>query len=253
MRWHYFRKRKHHIPLQFPIVYYFFPYTKKNLGVKVGPILIVHDGKENAQQSIINLGGFNRVGKNFLQRVIKNPKFLSGQAGEGRASGKEFIKWCRRYLTVRSLSGISNNNLINLLFQYQKQYEGFALANACWWVFLGDRIEIEINKSLARNQFKDDEIQEIKNNLFPPAEISYARKENLDFLKIVDLVKQDKIPLRGFMSFGVNKIIYPPFKKFVDKYFWIPWDYAGPEIWDEKHYFDKIKNYLKIESIPKKR
>jgi len=68
-------------------------------------------------------------------------------------------------------------------------------------------------------------------------EDSYSKIEENKFIALVKIAKK-----RGILDNDVKKKI----KEFSEEYFWFPYEYVGPEIWNEKRITEKIKESLNV-------
>jgi phosphoenolpyruvate synthase/pyruvate phosphate dikinase len=89
------------------------------------------------------------------------------------------------------------------------------------WLFSGEAVQAEIIKELS--EMSSEEQHRIFSVMSIPDEKSYSQEEEEKFWKIVTLARK-----LGIDSLIVEKEI----KKFSKEYFWFPYEYVGPTVWD---------------------
>lgn len=227
MEWYSFRKRK--LQVLNPIIYYFTAYNKKTIGTDFLMNYIIE--KEWMYQLILKKD-YNAAGKFLLDKLSKDKQLIKKSLKVSRKISSDFLDFCRKKFSDK-FSDVNNKELINLMYNYFDFYERFSVANVPPWIFLADQLSYKIFDELGN--FLKEDISNIFLTLSTPNILTYTREEELDVLSLAIDVKEGKNPQFEDL---------PKFKEIVKKYFWIPFDYLGPEIWDEKYYKKKVKELL---------
>jgi len=225
------RNRK--VPVITPPVYYFIKYDKDVFGDDFYPVMVQinEDGWVNM---LFNPDLFNRA-KNILFHEIENsPRAMEKRLADSRDIGEEWLKFCRSELVDEILPKSSDKDLVNLLNEYFDYYPKFSLANVVPWIFFGDYLFEQTVSDL-----KDilDNNQLIK--LSTPNSLTFSQEFELDFQRLLLLCKREFNDIGDASQLKAqiknNKEINKKFNQLVKKYYWIPFDYVGPDIWDEKY------------------
>jgi len=176
----------------------------------------------------------------LLEKTLRDRLYIKRRLKESRKIGQDFLEFCRKNFLSKSLKEQKNKQLIALLNKYSDFYRKFSVVNIPPWLFLADELSKYIEKEF---KFKDSSTFTL---LLTPNTPSYTKEEELAVLSLTTEIKEKDI-----VGFEKTK----GFKKLVNKYFWIPFDYLGPQTWDEKHYIEKIRNLflLDVASLKKKK
>ncbi len=228
MKWHSFRKRK--LPVANPAIYYFTPYNKSNLGTDLTSIIVLENGW---YYNIILEKQFSRAGEYLLKKLLRNKDYIKKRRETSNKIGSEFLRFCRRNLSSSNLQKATDEELAGFLNKFVDFYEDFAAVNNPPWVFLADKLSQFLDKKLGI-QRKENVVL----TLSTPNFLTYTKREELETLDFAVRVKEG-----GISDFTELK----EFKNLVKNHFWIPFDYLGPEVWDEKYYKEKINSLLGLE------
>ena len=231
--WYSFRRRKY--PIVVPIVYYFTPYNKKTIG---SDFFYFHILEKGWNYEFIWEKDMEVAAEYLLKNLLKDRNYIHGRLLKSRELGEKFISFCKNNL-ARKLGGKTDKQLLELLSQFRIFYEKFSLVNVTPWLFLGDRLSSFLAEKI--RGFAKNSVNDVLILLSTPNSRSYTKKEELDVLASAVKIKEGESNIKTEA------------KKLAKKYFWIPFDYVGPELWDEKHYADRISALLRAEaSIIKK-
>jgi phosphoenolpyruvate synthase/pyruvate phosphate dikinase len=229
MKWYSFRKRV--LPLITPVLYYFKQYNKKTIGTNI-LMVVMTEGKWHHQ--IILNKDFEKSGEYFFSELLKDRNSLKKRLKQSREIANNFLDFCRKKLS--GFNEHTNEELIELLEEYYDFYQEFSISNIAPWVFLTDKLSYEILDKLS--DFIKEDINKVFLTLSTTNVLSYTKKEELDVLSFTIDIKEKEI--KDFKDI-------PEFKKLVNNNFWIPFDYLGPNIWDEKYYIKRVKELLNFD------
>jgi phosphohistidine swiveling domain-containing protein len=229
MEWYSFRKRK--LPMIIPVLYYFEPYNKKNIGTD---LFWFHIVEGEWHHELILKENYDKAGEFLFNQLLEDRKFIKKRLKNGGEIGNNFISFLRN--KFRNLKNYTNEELLKLLDEFYDFYQKFSVVNMPPWIFLADKLSYHILERLSG--FVKEDINKIFTILSTPNKSTYTKEEELDVLSLAIYIKENDI--KDFKK--TNE-----FKTLVSKYFWIPFDYLGPEIWDEKYYIKRINELLLFE------
>jgi phosphohistidine swiveling domain-containing protein len=231
MKWYSFRKRK--ILQLNPIYHYFKPYNLSNIGFDFSCIYIF----ENSwQHQLLETKDYERAGKFFFKKILQDKDYLKRRMILSRKIAKKLIRFCHKKLN-QDFNNTPNKELYNLLLDYHSIYQEFSLANVAPWVFLPDILSSYIIKKL--KPITREDTLNVFTTLSTPNYVTYTRQEELSVLALAINIKENNI---------VNFEKTTEFNSLVKSYFWIPFDYNGPDIWDKKYYYNRIKELLSFDT-----
>jgi len=234
-----FKKRR--VPLLTPIQYYWSKMYKNKSGFNFGAVfLIIENGW---MQLSMDEKHFLNIQKSLLQKILNDEKYIYNCYRNTKIFGNKWLKWCRLNLNSDSLKNNSNIELFNKISKYIDFYEDFARINAAPSICAADRLYKYFKDSMLKKySMLEDDI----NLIISPTKPSYLSLFNVEFLKIS---LQLKNKLEKCKSISLKKDIFlevdSQIKNLVQKYFWIPFDYTGPDIWIEAFIFKELKKELK--------
>ncbi len=125
---------------------------------------------------------------------------------------------------------------IKFLDDFIPLYEAVMWDNMIFWVLTNTPLEKRIMTHLQK--YSEDERQEIINTMFQLTTDSYSEIIEDEFQKL----------LKEFKSGEEKKELREHIKNFSDKYFWFPYEYVGPGIWD----FDTVVKKLETSELDHK-
>ena len=228
-----FRKRK--IPLFTPLIYYLTPYSEERVGFDLGKGLMVIE--DEMQQMLFSKKEFEQAGEYLLKQTIKDPLHLKRRMAEGLKIADDWISFCKTRLVPEKLKECTDQELCNLLSAYLRQYEDYSCVNVPPWMYMGDKLFNHIKSEM---NLPEDKLL----ILTTPNASTYSREFEAMLLDIT-LACKKKIAAGGsFESTLTDKKISRAIDQLSEKYFWIPFDYLGPETWDRGRIIDELKKNI---------
>ncbi len=189
--------------------------------------------KENYVSWYWNEEDMERIRKDFIAKVNKNPDFLEQHKNDWRKKLVIFNKMIDK-VEKANLSKLSDSNLIVLYKEFYKAYlDEFCIVMAIEDAFSmhADRfIEPEFRKIL-KEQGKEAKFNDYYPTLMAPVTSSFIEQELGDRLKIMKRIQQDK---------SVDKALQTHSKK----YFWIKNNYAKMEALSAEFFNGEIKKLI---------
>ena len=225
MEWHSLRKRRN--PMIFPMLHLFIPYDRKIVGTD---IYFVHILEGEWQNEYFSEESYNSAGSYFLKEMQNDKDFIKKRFVISKKLSKELLGFCHKNLS-KSLSKCSDQQLIFLLEQFYSLYRDFSVVNVAPWIFAPDRLIEALNDEL--NRIGADDINNIISVLSSPNTPSYTKQEEIGSLDLAIYLKKNDVK---------NIVLDKKFNAHVRKYFAIPFNYIGPEVWDKEYYCNKISN-----------
>jgi len=161
--------------------------------------------------------------------LLKNKNNLKQFRRKGQIPGEKVVKFCKDF--VENIEEKTLENILEFFKEFSKKYHEIMKTNMLLWVFGQIPLEMKINEML--KDHAEEERKEIFSIMSITLEDSYSKIEEKKFAKIAELAK-----LKGIN----NKDVKEKIKEFSQEYYWFPYEYVGPEIWDEKRW----KDYKKV-------
>lgn len=228
-----FIPRKRHVPCIWPIHTYWAWSVHKYFGVPTtGKVLSIwEDGYFTAvfdkQKTGIDLGNA------ITDKIFAEANDLKGFREKGIKAGENTVTFCKEFSKKSENSSISE--FIDFLNGFTKNYVSIIRDNMFYWVMGSPIIEKMIRKSLS--SFDSSVVDEIFQIMTVPIEMSYSSRIDSELKKICDMALQNSI-----------ESVKEDIKIFSLKYFWFPYEYVGPGIWDEKTVTGLIETDIKKSS-----
>ena len=215
--WHI--KRKRYIPAIWPIrTFWLWEDSVKVFGAETGRVLSVFDkGKYWAVYEE------EKTVKNFGQHVslyiLHYFDDLEGFRSKGIESCKDTVDFLRDF-TNKSKS-LSIEDFVIFLDEFTKKHLDINKNNIMYWL-VGDRYIEDLVKDRLKN-LKGTEIDNIFHTMLISQSASYSQKIYSELWEIVGQAKKEGLE---------SEIVSEKIKEFSSQYFWFPYEYVGPGIWD---------------------
>lgn len=177
---------------------------------------------------------WNKAGQYILNRFLNNKNYIKKVFDQQSKTGKELVQLSQKIL-LADLSKVSIKSLFNLYLAVYRSWLKHDQYNVLPWFVGGDFLSNYIYqklKSLNPN-FKDGDFI----ILTTPLEKSFSADEELDVLKLTLKLKMGKLTMK-------SKEARRQLIQLKEKYYWIPFGYDGPTIYDLNHYVNVIKDLL---------
>ena len=180
-----------------------------------------------------------KVGNFLKDRLFNDPSYLSLIHQQHIELGKQAVDFSRDVLN-KKLDSLPLEELVKLYEELQKHWLDFDEVNVPPWFIGGDYFQAELREKLSK--LSDEEFT----ILITPAERSFSADEELEILELVLKVAKGEDISSSVITKGIEELI--------KKYFWIPFGYDGPDLYDAKHYQTEIleKSKLPQEELEKK-
>jgi len=223
--------RSRYIPAVWPFICYF-SWNAPEL-IKGANFEYYHVWKKGNVQAIWSENCSLKLRKGILDIITKNKNDLKNFRKKGIPAGEKVIKFCETF--IKKINNKSIEDYLEFFRKFNKLYQKIMKTNMLFWVFANVPLEKIIYKLL--ENYKESEKREIFSTMSVTKEDSYSKIEENKFIALVKIAKK-----RGILDNDVKKKI----KEFSEEYFWFPYEYVGPEIWNEKRITEKIKESLNV-------
>ncbi len=246
MTWRNFRKRKF-LGGILPFPYYFIEWSKDNLGFNLDKYIQINEG--GWYRDSIGEENYKEITEYLFNKIKEDKSFLIKCFNEGKELSLQFIEFCKKFYNENNLNNADDEELIEYLRIFFRYYTSFSNINIPPWFFLGDRI----NEELKERGLSEEDLLITSS----PLERSYSNKFDLALLELLRKFRKEKIKLDSFDVFikdlQSNKMLLNEFVNLIERFFWIPFDYIGPETYTTETIFEMMKeNKLSEEEIDKK-
>ncbi len=224
--WFSFRKRK--MKIISPMIYYFKLYNVKTIGTG---LKVVHIVEGEWFYEILLKDQYDLAGEFLFKGLLQKKNTIKDRLRESKTISESFLHFCREKLF--HFSKADNQQLILFLEQFNDYYQKYSVVNIPPWLFLGDKLSNYLKGRL--QQFVKEDINNIFITLSSPNTLTYTAEAELAALRLAIKIKEGRIT-------DFHKL--NEFKMLVDDYFWVPFDYLGPDVWDAKYQTRKINELL---------
>jgi len=233
IKWKSLRKRKCD-PIVIPPILYYTGYNLNRAGFKFTRAIQVCEG--GWYQAFFDEDNFREIGDFLLKKIKENKNLLNESLEESNEIAFKFLEFCKNYLNEESLKKEEIKKLLKHIKTYCDFYEEYVGANFCPWLFVDEKIFDELKKKM-----KEGDII----LLFTPIEKSYVARFELALLKLILNIRLKNMKLDSFDEFlqEIKKdiLLENEFNSVLKRFYWIPFDYMGPEIYDAREIFKMIK------------
>ena len=223
--WLIFRKR--YIPAILPILDYWSWDVGGKLNITRG--ITVNIWENGWYTAIWEKQGKESIANHALKQMFEND--LKSIREDGISSGKNVVNFCENF--VKGLENKTFENFVKFYEELKVLYNKFIEKSMVYWLFTGSLIETKI-KPLLENYSKEDQ-ETILNIMTIPRIASYSQVEEEDFENILKLAKE-----KGLENYEVKSLI----EDFSKKYFWFPYEYVGPDVWNIETVTKRVKESL---------
>lgn len=205
--------------------------------------------KDRIRAFLITKDDVLKISKFILKKILENPDFITNtKIGSDRLS-KELLRFIKQH---QSLIKLTNKQLADTYLDYCKLYANYHFINTIPWVLAGDSLADYLKEYLS-SMLSKKEVLKCFTLLATPTVSAYTSNQELEFLKIVIAVEADKNIISIFKKEKPAVIqkalkkqgkIWLLIKKHSEMFGWIPFDYIGPDVWDESYFIQQIKEFI---------
>ncbi len=214
-----FIARKRHVPCVWPLhtfwafpvhEYFSVPTTGKVFSVwEKGDYTVIFDKPQT--------GGV--LGKAVAQKILEKSDDLKTIRAQGIKAGENTVAFTKNF-AEKSVNA-SIDDYISFFDVFTLEYVKIMKDNMHYWVMGSLAIEKMIRNELV--SYSPAQVSEIFTIMSPPVEISYSSRVDSDLKHLITLARDGGIE-------SIEKAI----EDFSTKFFWFPYEYVGPGIWDKK-------------------
>jgi phosphohistidine swiveling domain-containing protein len=189
---------------------------------------------------------FSKTGNFIKQRIIDDKNYLADIYQRQFQAGKKLAAHARK-LRRRDLKKLSLNKLFALYSAVREGWIKHDILNVPPWHIGGDYFYQHLNDRLKNDHMISKEEITV---LFTPNELSFSAREELAMLELALEVKNHQLEktIEPDDATLTLKKLPPKIKKklntIVNNYYWIPFGYDGPALYDLKHYLASIKELM---------
>lgn len=183
------------------------------------------------------------IGNSLCKRIIKDQKYIPFVYKKQKTAGERLVKFSHK-LREENLSKASLKKLIVLYKKIEDSWIEHDHYNVPPWFLAGDHLQEYLHKLLKEEYKMTDEDTAL---LLTPAKPSFSSEEERQIFELalesIDSGCDFKDPLTPKILVRIKKI--------VKRYYWIPYGYDGPALYDEEHYIKTIKEIIDLNSRQK--
>jgi phosphohistidine swiveling domain-containing protein len=179
---------------------------------------------------------WDAVGEFLCDRMINDESYIPTVYKKQKAAGKKLVKFCQR-LRKTDLSKFSVEKLFKVYKDLEDAWIELDQYNVPPWLFGGDYLHTYLQEQLSETFLVGDE--DIA-TLFTPPIPSFSSNEEKGILEVALKAIYSGCDLEK----NIPAIIEREISGLVDAYYWIPFGYDGPALYDREHYLKSIKDVL---------
>ncbi len=222
----------------------------KNIGIKSTPKKYMVIFNHGGYQLCFPKENYNFCSKAVLQMIIDSPEKGIKLNKELLQKSDDFLDFAEKARKM-NLGKLSDNRLIKLLEDF---YHKQTLMHTMGWI--GNVVDF-VDSAFSSYLLKHLKNQgEVFSTLTTPLEESFAQKEYLNYLKVLNEIKKNKKIYRTFkenearfifdkLSVKFQKLI----KQQVEKFGWLGYGVEGPG-WKENYYVDLLASLIRQRANP---
>ncbi|MFA5987517.1 MAG: PEP-utilizing enzyme [Candidatus Paceibacterota bacterium] len=229
-KWHIGRTR--YTPGAWPLTSYFdWPFCEY-FGIENKGRAVLHYLDKGNLLAVWDKTLLDEFGNVMLNKVLDlTPTELENLRQKGITACADNAKVAEKFSLF--LDNASLDDYKNFFKDFRQSYHEIMKYNFMYWLTAVDKLEIKIKKEL--ENLPENEMREIISTMTTPTKESSSKKVDNELLRLVELAKEN----------GVNSTITKnAIKDFSKKYFWFPYEYVGPNIWDEETVTNKVNEAL---------
>jgi len=166
----------------------------------------------------------------IFKKTINNPKFVSSTNLEAQKIKDKFEKFLKSKSAIKTLG--STEDIIRLHSQWFNLYAEFSFWNIPLWLTIPEKLTDYLKTIL---QTKYDVSENEFQLLTTPDKPTYVFKEEIGLLKCALNINFEYLKLEK-----QEKKVQKTLKHHSENWFWIPFDYLGPDIWGPKECLKRI-------------
>lgn len=179
---------------------------------------------------------WSKIGSLIVKKVIKNQDLISNIDIEQKKRGKKLKLLSHKITGILKNKKITVSEMNKFSEAIKNEWLSYNNLELCWYIgadFLKEYIMDQLGKLRGR-MISDEELQLITT----PAENTFSADEEIEILKAAIRVKKDG-------SINLIKEI----RNLSDKYYWIPFGYDGPIIYNQTHYRNILDEMVSQKSL----
>lgn len=177
-----------------------------------------------------------------LKSAIENPRYVKHRKELTDMYARQLLEFCEKNLSEENVRESDKEKLWQLYNEFREIYTKYEFYNSIWFIISDDLQRIVLDKLGDMGCRDFDEIQTLVTCPYQ----SFANKEKIDLLRAaLEIDKNEK--LKSFVkaakwdefraSSCFNLLV-----ELKEKYYWIPFGHIGPELYDEKRYFERLRD-----------
>jgi phosphohistidine swiveling domain-containing protein len=179
---------------------------------------------------------WNRVATFLCDRMVEDPIYLATQYDKQRVAGQSLVKLSRK-LIAQSFNDLSISELINHYKEIQSGWLEFDQLNVFPWLIGGPHYQSHLSEALLSSgaTIPDEDFETLITN----PKLSFSAEEELKLLNLALKLQTNGSSPQDHLA---------EIDELVDLYYWIPFGYDGPVVYDRNHYINTLQTLLEKDS-----
>ena len=189
---------------------------------------------------------WDRVGETIQEKIYSDGKYLPRIYEEQLEKGKELVKLSNKIIG-KNLGEESVATLLKMHKELHDAWIAFDELNVPPWFFAGDQFQKRLHEETkkAAASTTDEEFTA----LVTSPTLSFSTEEELGILEAAKYIEEHDLnwAIKGSIDqarYKLPKEVTSKITALAEKYYWIPFGYDGPTVYDEEHYLQAIKEAL---------
>ena len=250
IEWLLLRKRK--IPIISPAIYYFTKYDKTHVGFELGQMYHIID--EGWLKMVLEKRAFESAASSLMNQTLKNDTLLEERRKESKEIASTWLRFCHEELISDVLEKDSEEKLCEKISTFFRYYEQYSCSSVPYWFYMVDAF-YKFVRDKVKHKITGDGQEEVFTKLASPNMLTYINMYEQSFLELLFGMKKSFGSFSAlsakelFKKISSNESILARFNKLIETYFWIPFDYVGPELYDKEHTLSRLLKEGLVEDV----
>lgn len=192
--------------------------------------------KGGLNQDFIPIGDWDAAATYVGHRLLNEPGYLSSLAEGQKYKKEDLLRFVSRSRGME-LKNIPVQGLVELYNQAHECWLEYDLLNVYPWYLGGDVFQELVRKKIS--QVALDLVEDEFTILVTNPQLSFSAEEELGLARLAMLIHDN-----GYATDALPDDALSEIDRLVERFYWIPFGYDGPDTYDRKHYIRVLSEML---------
>ena len=222
--------RARYIPAIYPLLTYWHWPVQAHFHVPTtGTVMNIWDKGEYL--AVLDIPELEKIKISIFQTILTRQDKLGEIREIAHQSGERVVELSRGF--AEQANGADIPAYINFFNQLNESYAALSRDNMFYWVAAAPAAEEAIKAKLAK--YSETEAEDILHTMSRPKITTYSQEEEIKFEQLFSLAEGKGIDAPEVVA---------AIRDFSAQYFWFPYEYLGPNIWDEQAVRTRVAEHL---------